>query len=142
MVLTKKDLHVERITPDSTFMEEKLLKVKHFFKVAVLPELIGRWFSRPPPECASSTMLHVDLSAQNTSSATYIDATSISCPSSDAGSELFCYCQQGDNGKMVGCDNENCKYKWFHLECLKLKSFPRTAKWYCPDCRKHCKKKK
>ena len=44
---TKEDLHVERIEPNPAFMEENLAKVKHLFDVAVLPELLGRWFSRP-----------------------------------------------------------------------------------------------
>ncbi|EEP82673.1 predicted protein [Uncinocarpus reesii 1704] len=36
------------------------------------------------------------------------------------------YCLCGD------CDKE-----WFHLECVGLTEVPsRTAKWYCPDCRK------
>ena len=45
---TREELHVERIKPDTSFMEENLVKVKLFFKVAVLPELLGRCFSRPP----------------------------------------------------------------------------------------------
>ncbi len=47
IVFTKKELHVERIEPNSLFMQENLSKAKHFFEVAILPELLGRWFSRP-----------------------------------------------------------------------------------------------
>ena len=31
---------------------------------------------------------------------------------------------------------QNCKYEWFHLECVGLSEIPaRTTKWYCPECR-------
>lgn len=34
------------------------------------------------------------------------------------------------------CDLQ-CEREWFHLECVGLTEVPgRTAKWYCPDCRK------
>ena len=37
---------------------------------------------------------------------------------------------------MVGCDNDDCPYQWFHLDCLKLKAFPKSKTWYCPECQK------
>lgn len=36
---------------------------------------------------------------------------------------------------MIGCDNENCPIKWFHLRCVGLEKSPEGS-WYCPDCRK------
>lgn len=27
---------------------------------------------------------------------------------------VYCFCKQVSYGDMVGCDNENCKYEWFH----------------------------
>jgi inhibitor of growth protein 3 len=36
---------------------------------------------------------------------------------------------------MVGCDNDNCKYQWFHWSCVGLKSEP-AGEWLCPECRK------
>ena len=62
--------------------------------------------------------------------------------SSHGTSLKYCYCQEGEHGKMVGCDNPGCPYQWFHLECLRLKSVPRSKSWYFPDCRKHEKFKK
>ena len=146
---TREELHVERIKPDTSFMEEKLVKVKLFFEVAVLPELLGRWFSRPPerismnnceslpnsvPACFENNTL--DSSSPTTSGANRDDIE----PNSNAyspgmhGTDKYCYCQQGKHGKMIGCDNDSCAYQWFHMECLKLKSFPKSSKWYCPDC--------
>jgi len=39
--------------------------------------------------------------------------------------ELFCYCHGSEEGTMVGCDNEDCKTKWFHTRCLKIKTVPK-----------------
>lgn len=49
--------------------------------------------------------------------------------------DIFCYCQQGETDTMVACDNQNCQYQWFHLQCLGLKKneLPK-GKWYCQDC--------
>ena len=134
MVYTEKGLHIERIAADHQFMEENLDKAKLTFQIAVLPELLGRWFSRPAPQDTSTD-----------------DSTQQSCSSSSQSSEnakiqKYCYCQQVESddmisSDMVGCDNDKCTYEWFHLKCLNLKSFPRTSKWYCPDCRKIMKKK-
>ena len=50
--------------------------------------------------------------------------------------DKYCYCKQGEHGKMVGCDNDSSSYQWFNLECLNLKNLPTSSKWHCPDCRK------
>ena len=152
---TKEELHVERIKPDTLFMEENLAKVKRFFEVAVLPELLGRWFSRPPerismncgslphPVLATSETNTVDSAAPTTSRANLGDIeTKSNTDSPDMhGTDKYCYCQQGEHGKMIGCDNDSCAYQWFHMECLNLKNFPTSSKWYCPDCRKLHKNK-
>ncbi|OUM54267.1 hypothetical protein BVG19_g3630 [[Candida] boidinii] len=49
--------------------------------------------------------------------------------------ELYCFCQQVSYGNMVACDNSDCKYEWFHYDCVGLKEPPQGI-WYCPDCRK------
>ncbi|GMM47884.1 histone acetyltransferase [Pichia kluyveri] len=53
--------------------------------------------------------------------------------------ELYCFCQQVSYGEMVACDNPNCKYEWFHYDCVGLKE-PPSGVWFCPDCRKDGKK--
>ena len=66
------------------------------------------------------------------------DTISLSLPCT----EVFCYCRGPEAGDMVGCDNKECMYKWFHLSCLNFKTFPKSKMWYCPDCRKLKTKKK
>jgi inhibitor of growth protein 3 len=49
---------------------------------------------------------------------------------------LYCYCQKQSYGNMVACENEDCKYQWFHVDCLNLKKMPAEDEdWYCPECR-------
>ena len=129
VVYTKNQLHVERITPDTLFMKEIMIKVQHFFEIAVLPELLGRWFSRLPSSSSTNT----------TSLDTSTSLPEMSTSSSDLQNK-YCYCQQEEYGNMVGCDNNGCPYHWFHLSCLKLNCLPKSSKWYCPDCRKLQKK--
>ncbi|KAK7206397.1 inhibitor of growth proteins N-terminal histone-binding-domain-containing protein [Myxozyma melibiosi] len=45
-------------------------------------------------------------------------------------SALYCFCQQVSYGDMVACDNEDCRYEWFHYGCVGLKS-PPSGVWYC-----------
>ena len=33
-------------------------------------------------------------------------------------------------------NNENCKWKWFHFDCVGINREPKSNLWYCPDCRK------
>ena len=100
-----KDIHIECIKPNTLFMEENLRKAKLFFEVAVLPELLGRRFSRPSEKIAiHNSPGDITGVPQSTSS-----------PTTD---EKYCYYQKGEDGKMVECDNKNCVYQWFHLECL------------------------
>lgn len=47
---------------------------------------------------------------------------------------LYCTCQQYSYGKMIGCDNDNCPYQWFHLPCVGLKENSLPSHWYCPEC--------
>ena len=49
--------------------------------------------------------------------------------SSDRPPVVICYCRGGGRGQMVGCDNDDCPYKCFHLDCLKLKAFPKSKTW-------------
>ena len=114
-------LYIERIYQDPSFWENCLSKAEHFFKVCLLPELVGKWYTRPIVKPSG------DENNPNLDNAT-------SNNSSDH-KQLYCYCNGPESGTMIACDNPQCTTEWFHLTCLKLTSTPR-GKWYCPDCRK------
>ncbi|KAI5951510.1 YNG2 [Candida jiufengensis] len=61
----------------------------------------------------------------------------------DADNNLYCFCQRVSFGEMIGCDNDDCKYEWFHWSCVGITSPPKDDEiWYCPDCRTKKKKRR
>ena len=119
---------IERIYPDPEFWHVCVSKAEHFFKVCILPELVGKWYTRP---------------IQNATPRTCTSAASTSASVSETTEptkHLYCYCRQPEptdgsaSSEMIGCDNPQCSIEWFHTKCLKLKSVPK-CRWYCPDCR-------
>jgi hypothetical protein len=119
ILYTNEDIFVERIEVDLSFLEENIAKAKVLFENSILPELLGRWYSHPP-DTSTVTLTH-----------TQSDDVAV-----DSGTPKYCYCQGGEYGEMVACDNSECSYQWFHLDCLKLNNPPKGKIWYCPDCRK------
>lgn len=51
----------------------------------------------------------------------------------DRDETLYCFCQRVSYGEMIGCDSENCRYEWFHLDCVGV-SQPLPEQWICSDC--------
>ena len=107
VVWSERECVVLRILPDQQFMEEVLVNVTTFFKLCVLPELIGKYFSKP------------------------FDSLPAAASSSNAS---VCTCQGTGDGELVECANAACKMN-YHLKCLKLKTKPKR-KWHCPVCRR------
>ena len=122
---TENDLHIERIYPDEEFWHRNVTDyAQPFFTTAILPELIGKFYSRIGHEQTATPEIQSSL-----------PSTSVLPP--DETSETFCYCHGPDEGAMVGCDNPTCQHgSWFHLKCVGLKSKPKSKYWHCPDCRK------
>ena len=50
-----------------------------------------------------------------------------------ANTNVYCFCQKEEHGKMIQCENPTCKYGWFHFSCIDLKRPPKGS-WYCPEC--------
>lgn len=54
---------------------------------------------------------------------------------------LYCFCQRGSFGEMIGCDSDDCKYEWFHIGCVGVsKPLPQT--WVCSDCQAKNKRRR
>ena len=45
--------------------------------------------------------------------------------------ELYCFCRRGSFGYMIGCDDDDCAYEWFHLECVGLTPNTRPRGKWC-----------
>ena len=121
VVWTKEGIHQERVAPDNDLWEEICERSTGFFKLAVLPEIVGKYFSRIHPSTSAATVV------ASTSRSTAVDNSV----------ELFCVCQteHDEDAKYIGCDNIECIYKWCHYECMGVKRAPK-GKWYCTECRK------
>jgi len=107
VVWTQKDIFVERIFPDALFWSECLQKANVFFKKCILPELIGKFYSRPA----------IANLKQDT--------------------DIWCNCRgaEEEQREMIKCDNDTCLLQWFHFDCLHMTKEPK-GRWYCPECRK------
>lgn len=115
VVWTTRDLFVQRILPDQEFWENALSASSEFFSKCILPEIVGKYYTRPGCEA---------------------QAIPSSSTSSDGEDEKgpWCYCQQDLEGStLIGCGNDLCKIKWYHMSCLKLKEEP-EGDWICPTC--------
>nr|XP_022307471.1 uncharacterized protein LOC111113467 [Crassostrea virginica] len=122
VVWTNEDMLIERVVRDTTLCEEITRKCEEFFKAAILPELIGKLYSRPFQE----QVLTPTSPGSNTGQ--------------DKRREVICVCQKEydeDSDNVIGCDNENCPFVWLHFKCAGIERVPK-GKWLC----KHCKTKK
>ena len=117
VVWTPKGMATIRTEPNQVFFMEIKPKLDSFFQKCILPEVLTHRLQSPSP----LTSPHNDTPQTDE-------------PSPQNG--VYCYCRQGeDERQMIGCDNHNCPYPWFHFECVGLSQPPRTKYWYCPDCR-------
>ena len=92
-----------RIYKDIPFTEKLLTKLTKFFVRNLLPEL----------------MTHRLLNKE------HYDCDNLS--------EVYCFCHKEEYGKMIQCDNPQCKYVWFHYRCVNLTRAPKGS-WYCSEC--------
>lgn len=126
VVWTKKDFYVERIQLDQNFFDTHIDAVKHFYIYGVLPEIVGKFYSRKPVANADG-IVPIPTNEAGTCEQVTDEKEDMS--------RLWCYCNEPSFGDMVKCDNDKCTIQWFHFDCLKIRCPPK-GKWYCPSCRK------
>lgn len=108
IVWTPSDIHIERIQPDATFLTVHLEKPKELYVLAILPELLAKWYTTP-------------RNSQQSLSDTF----------------LYCYCRvKAEESLVLNCSNEACLFRKFHMKCCGLSRKPANKAWLCPDCRK------
>jgi hypothetical protein len=55
----------------------------------------------------------------------------------DPNEPIYCFCRNIAYGEMIGCDNPNCQYEWFHYKCVGLTRQPTARnRWLCPKCKR------
>ncbi|XP_052233785.1 uncharacterized protein LOC127846525 [Dreissena polymorpha] len=142
-VWSEKNVHLEQIEFDEDVWDEICVKSKNFFVRGVLPELIGKYFSKLPcnkkpandkngqPNDQSSKI----LKPVSTNTLASGKSKKRGCGNKDDDEKLYCVCGQVEFGLMTACDNTECSMEWFHWGCVGIENEPQ-GKWYCPECRK------
>jgi len=121
VVWTEKDLHVEQILFDEEFWCMIYQKSKNIFDMAIMPELVGKFYTR-----LSSTMATVSSQPGIFAPAESHDSD---CAASASDQEkTWCLCGQVEFGKMVLCDNAQSHINWFHYSCINVKIAPKGKK--------------
>ena len=123
VVWTTTGLAIERISADEHFFRSRFDNLQHFFIYGILPEIVGKWYTRIPVTNSDGI---VPQPVRNAPSNTDVDT-------GEDITKLWCYCNMPSFGDMVMCDNKNCTIQWFHFECLSIRNPPK-GKWYCPSC--------
>lgn len=113
IVWTLKDVFIERIVPDVQFWDDCVRKASSFFIHGVLPEIMGKWFTRP------STCVTTDMA--------------IDGGDDDEEAGPWCFCQSEVESTLIGCDNSDCQIEWFHMSCVNLAVAP-DGEWFCSNC--------
>ena len=92
--------------PDTEFYIQNKKICESFFRLCLLPELTGKFYS------STKTLLES------------MDNTVVNNPNNDKSDsqKLYYYCQSEVFGEMIACDSIMCSTEWFHLKCLEGKS--------------------
>lgn len=112
MVWSPNEYHIERIYINNDICMEIIAKFKWFFYEAILPELLGRYF----------TNRHS------------IEQTCIEEDCQDILCYNYCTCKKNVGGKMIMCTQEGCSNLWYHYKCLGITRKPTKKRWKCPIC--------
>ncbi|KAL3874727.1 hypothetical protein ACJMK2_037699 [Sinanodonta woodiana] len=107
IVWTKSDIFIEIIEPNTAFWNNVLSKANIFWQSALLPELVGKYFTR-----RVNNVLKPHISTTLPSQA----ESGTNSQSSEE--ELWCSCRKPEYGRMIACDERRL---WYCLECSQTK---------------------
>ncbi|XP_019636874.1 PREDICTED: uncharacterized protein LOC109479362 [Branchiostoma belcheri] len=95
----------DRVKPDPEHSKMVLFKLQAFWRICVLPEILGRWYTR---KC--------------------------DVPVKMPGPNSVCFCRGQRGLDDVKCSNPDCPYGEFHQACLGIVGVTLRKTWYCPHC--------
>lgn len=102
---SKNLMFVERIYTDQDFIKSKLTLASEFHKKVIVPELLGKYYTRPKDS-------------------PNIVAWCSCCQPQN----------KNENERMIKCTNELCETQWFHLKCAKSSGTIDEDAWICSLC--------
>ena len=98
----------ERIYPDCALWQSVQPKLTKFWRICILPEVLGRWYTR---KCHMPSLMQVPAACNDNS---------------------ICYCRKATEEETITCSNPKCSLIKFHLSCLGI-SDQVPKMWYCPS---------
>jgi putative phage-type endonuclease len=155
VVWTQEDMTVQRIEPDQDSHDEIVTKSTNFFVQVVLPEIMGNFVTR---DMLESKKKKADENAQKSGEKSdenkiklkdKLQQIAVLKPTENVqheqnkvdseakkDCEIICLCQKPydeNEDDVIGCDDENCPYVWFHFSCVGIRKVPK-GKYFCPYC--------
>ena len=113
---------IERVPKDEAFFQNIISDLEHVFVYGILPEIVGKWYTRIPAAASLDNIVVVpQLQVDDVDKEDY--------------EKLWCYCNQPSYGQMIQCEHSSCTIEWFHCDCLRIRKIPKGS-WRCPSCRK------
>ena len=110
-----KGMHIERIQQDPSIFLSIVPKLCKFFFKFIVREI-----------------LHID----SASTAGDHEIANESEDEAEDENAIYCFCRQHPFGVMIACDNKECPYEWFHVDCVGIVEPPdEDEEWYCDHCR-------
>ena len=100
----------ERIYPDWALWQSVQPKLTKFWRICILPGVLGRWYTR---KCHMPSQMQVPAVCNDNS---------------------ICYCRKATEEETTTCSNSKCSLIKFHLSRLGI-SDQVPKMWYCPTCR-------
>jgi len=93
-------MFIKRILMDREFIDGVIDKAEPFIKLAILLELMGKWFTKQ-----NNVTVNEDETPQE--------------PDQEVENQ-WCYCRKGeDYGALISCNNDQCPIKWFRFFLFK-----------------------
>lgn len=145
VIWTKKNFELIKVQFNEIFWSEKQREAKDFFQKVLLPELLGKFYTREKDSASPENPLwegevFKDLDVYEET--VFTDETEIlqkaqEIPGSSKPT-LYCLCQIEDDSKtpMIACDSKSCDIMWYHLQSvgLSLETIP-GGEWICKQCK-------
>ena len=88
------------------FTQTVMQKLEVFWKICILPEVLGRWYTR---RCDLEENLNAD-------------------------SNVICFCKGKPSGEVTTCSDAECHYKQLHTTCLALDNVAIPEQWCGRHC--------
>ena len=106
---TTKDWHLEQISTDMEFCNKMIAQSRKFFKLCILPEILGKFYTRHP------------ILNNIANQANYVQQIEPGIKDQGDNEKTYCCCKKENvSTTMIVCDKVECQIKWFHVRFIAI----------------------